>query len=134
MVLTNDEKHSFGMIVMTDDGPLLKDFVHQNGCLLYNFPLARKTDPKLEIKCLKMRESFTLISSDDIKFKDLISYESNFRISKSNRYLFHKKSKTGTIRVLSVTNGAKTRHFRIKKDRTSEFEKDVTDIRVKKRK
>ena len=131
--LVDDAKLNFGMVALTDDGPLKQDFKLQNDCLLYNFPLTKEKEPKLEIQCLKMQKEYVLLSSEKHpQFRDLINYECNMMISKTNKELFHENSKSGTIPVLSVTSGTKTSHFCIKKDIES-GSKEVIDIRVMRR-
>ena len=124
------------MILLLDNGMQERDFTAQNNCLLYKFPLAIKQEkeekPLLELRCIKMRKDYLLLSSKEDQYRDLFSYGCKFKISEANRALFHHRSRRGTIKILSVTSGTMIRHFRIKKYKT-EDSKDITDIRVKMR-
>ena len=39
--LVDDKTHAFGMTLLTDNGPMLKEYETEFGCKLYTFPLKR---------------------------------------------------------------------------------------------
>ena len=71
MQLVDDKLHAYGMTILTDDGPKMKDFSECFGCLLYTFPLGRqrRRSDKLVLSTIKMREKYELLTSTEMAGK-----------------------------------------------------------------
>ena len=83
----NDVRHGFGMIALTDDGPRAADFVPKGDCLLYDHPLAQSKAKKesLRLVCIKQRKMFELLTLGDKEALDLLTYDTNFKVTKAER-------------------------------------------------